>query len=144
LNSKQRLGLHSVAARLPAKLKLGPRLGKLPLRAAAERRLPAELVRLPKRGFSVPAASWLRGEELRPFVEAAISDRNRIGASVLEERTLLRMWHEHLRCSRDHSVFFWGLIMLWLWEIASSKKAAWPSASSGSRLCDADFARRGV
>jgi asparagine synthase (glutamine-hydrolysing) len=132
------------AARLPAKLKLGPRLGKLPLRAAAERRLPAELVHRPKRGFSAPAATWLRGEELRPLAEAAIFDRNGVGANVLEERTLRRMWHEHLKGSRDHSVFFWGLLMLWLWEKSSSKSAVWPAVSSGSRLNDAVHAIRGA
>ena len=48
------------AAGLPAHLKVAGRVGKLPLRKLASRHLPREVLEQPKRGFSIPAAGWLR------------------------------------------------------------------------------------
>jgi asparagine synthase (glutamine-hydrolysing) len=103
------------AARLPASLKIRARQGKLLLRELARRRLPAELQNLPKRGFSIPAASWLRGE-LRPLAEGLIFDTRRSYAPLLEQRKIRQLWTEHLAGARDHSVFIWALMMLGLWD----------------------------
>jgi len=103
------------AARLPAKMKMNMRRGKLPLRALAARRLPAKIESLPKRGFSIPAAQWLR-EELRPMAEDVVFERNGIVADTLDTKVLRDMWKQHQNKSRDHSVFLWGLMMLGLWE----------------------------
>ena len=45
---------------------------KVLLRKAAEPLLPREVVHGRKRGFSIPAAAWLRGE-LEPFARATLS-----------------------------------------------------------------------
>jgi asparagine synthase (glutamine-hydrolysing) len=111
------------AARLPAGLKVRPRSGKRVLRAMAARRLPAEILDQPKRGFSIPAASWLRNE-LRVLAESLIFDRNRFFSRVLNERKISQMWQEHLSEARDHSVFLWGLMMLGLWETTSFGRAS--------------------
>jgi asparagine synthase (glutamine-hydrolysing) len=103
------------AARLPAKMKMNMRRGKLPLRALAARRLPANIKSMPKRGFSIPAAQWLR-EELRPMAEDVVFERNGIVADTLDTKVLRDMWKQHQNKSRDHSVFLWGLMMLGLWE----------------------------
>jgi len=103
------------AARLPAELKISGRQGKLPLRELAARRLPEEVRKRPKQGFSVPAAQWLR-EDLRPLAEGVIFDRKRALADVLDAKVLQGLWREHLSGARDHSVFFWGQMMLGLWE----------------------------
>jgi asparagine synthase (glutamine-hydrolysing) len=103
------------AARLPANLKVDARRGKLVLRALAGRRLPPETLQHPKRGFSIPAARWLRNE-LRPLAESLILDRNRFFMDYLDEQRVRHMWREHLSEARDHSVFLWGLMMLGLWE----------------------------
>lgn len=103
------------AAKLPAGLKVGHRGGKRLLRALAARRLPREILELPKRGFSIPAARWLRNE-LRPLAESIILDRNRFFSNLLNEGKIRQMWREHLSEARDHSVFLWGLMMLGLWE----------------------------
>jgi asparagine synthase (glutamine-hydrolysing) len=111
------------AAKLPTELKIDTRRGKLLLRASAARRLPPETLDQPKRGFSIPAARWLRNE-LRPLAESVILDRNRFFSSVLDERKITQMWREHLSEARDHSVFFWGLMMLGLWEMTSAMIAS--------------------
>jgi asparagine synthase (glutamine-hydrolysing) len=103
------------AAQLPAGLKVDARRGKLVLRDLASRRLPLETLNQPKRGFSIPAARWLRNE-LRPMAESVIFDRNRFFMDILDERSIRQMWREHMSESRDHSVFLWGLMMLGMWE----------------------------
>lgn len=103
------------AARLPANLKLNAGKGKLPLRKLASRRLPAELEKQPKLGFSIPAATWLRNE-LKLIMEQMLSDRNSPVADLVQEKKMRCLWKEHLEGSRDHSVFFWGVMMLGLWK----------------------------
>jgi asparagine synthase (glutamine-hydrolysing) len=103
------------AAKLPAGLKLDRHRGKLVLREAASRRLPSTVLEQGKRGFSIPAARWLR-EELRPMAEKVILRREGIIAEVLDPARVRLMWQEHLSAKRDHSVFIWGLMMLGLWE----------------------------
>lgn len=111
------------AAKLPTSLKVDARHGKLVLRAAAARRVPAEILNQPKRGFSIPAARWLRNE-LRPLAESIILDRNRFFSNVLDGKRVKQMWREHLSESRDHSVFLWGLMMLGMWEQTSVMSAS--------------------
>ncbi len=103
------------AARLPAHVKIQARRGKLVLRELAKRRLPAQLQSVPKRGFSIPAASWLR-RELRPLAEGLIFDSQRSYAPLLDARRIRTLWNEHLSGARDHNVFLWGLMMLGLWD----------------------------
>lgn len=113
-----------LAARLPASAKMSSRHGKLPLRRLAARRLPEQIGRLPKRGFSPPAARWLRGE-LKPLVHEVLFERQSLVGQVLERSSVARVWREHQEGSRDHHVFLWGLMMLGLWEkMASSRLAA--------------------
>ncbi len=103
------------AAHLPARLKTDNKRGKLLLRKVAERRLPADILNQPKRGFSIPAAQWLR-KELKPLAEEAVFSSDSIIASVLRRAPLQKIWDQHQSGVRDHSVFLWGLLMLRLWE----------------------------
>ena len=111
------------SAKLPTRLKVSARGGKQLLRSLAARRLPREILNQPKRGFSIPAARWLRNE-LRPLAESLFFDRNRFFSNVLNERKIGQMWREHLSEARDHSVFLWGLMMLGLWETTSFTRAS--------------------
>jgi asparagine synthase (glutamine-hydrolysing) len=108
------------AARLPSYLKMDSRQGKLPLRALAAKRLPREILEAPKRGFSIPAARWLRGE-LRPMAEEILFDTHGMLGNLLEKRVVRQMWSEHLSGARDHHVFIWGLMMFGLWERAAGE-----------------------
>lgn len=103
------------AAKLPSYLKLNLQRGKLILRELASRRLPSEIKKRPKLGFSIPAAEWLRNE-LKNLCEEQIFDRNRMIYAYLEEYKVKRLWREHQAKYMDHSVFLWGLMMLSLWE----------------------------
>lgn len=106
--------LMEFAASLPSRLKIRYGKGKVLLRRLASDRLPAEILKQPKRGFSIPAARWLR-HELRDMAEQAILNSNSFHGEFLKRNQLEATWKEHLSGNRDHSVFLWGLLMLDLW-----------------------------
>jgi asparagine synthase (glutamine-hydrolysing) len=111
------------AARLPSALKMNGREGKLPLRRLAAKRLPADIRNLPKRGFSIPAAQWLRGP-LRPLIEDALGSAEGLPSEMLRPQVVRKLWAQHLSGARDHSVFLWGLMMLTLWQQTSRRYSA--------------------
>jgi asparagine synthase (glutamine-hydrolysing) len=121
-----------LAARLPARARMAGRRGKLPLRQLAARRLPDNVHRLPKRGFSPPASRWLR-DELKLIAHDALFDGQSLLGQILDHTALSRVWREHQEGSRDHHVLLWGLMMLGLWErICYGSRAAF-SPPSGRR-----------
>jgi asparagine synthase (glutamine-hydrolysing) len=65
----------SFAHALPTRHKVRGLRKKVLLRKAAEPLLPRSIVSGKKRGFSIPAAAWLRGE-LEPFARATLSARH--------------------------------------------------------------------
>jgi asparagine synthase (glutamine-hydrolysing) len=103
------------AARLPPELKLQGGVGKRLLRRLAAKRLPAGVAAGAKRGFSVPASEWLRGE-LADYAHAYIFKRNRLVSEHLNVLQTRKLWAEHRSGARDHGVVLWGLMMLGLWD----------------------------
>ncbi len=103
------------AAKLPDALKLGDGRGKVVLRALAERRLPSEILNMPKRGFSMPIARWLRGE-LREAGELWLFAPNGPLRDLMEPAELRRLWAEHQSGARDHHVLLWAAIMFGAWH----------------------------
>ena len=99
---------------LPDGLKISRIRGKLLLRHLAAKRLPEEVVNLPKKGFSVPAAHWLR-TSLKDFFQEIVFQSPLI-KECLNGNTLNRMWKDHQSGKRDHHVFLWSAMMLGLWE----------------------------
>src|SRR4029450_631328 len=65
----------NLALALPTKHKVRGLSKKVLLRKAAGAGLPREIVHGKKRGFSIPAAAWLRGE-LEPFARGALAAGN--------------------------------------------------------------------
>lgn len=119
------------AANLPAHLKINGQRGKIVPRELSAQRLPKQILDLPKRGFSIPAAEWLRGE-LKDQAESAVFASRGIAADTLNRKVLARLWNEHQTRKRDHNVFLWGLMMLHLWERNHSNFSI-PSEISGSK-----------
>ncbi len=102
------------AASLPLDLKIHKNTGKQILRHLSASRLPATILDLPKKGFSIPAALWLR-KDLKAFAHDHIFG-SRIVTDYLNPAHLTKMWDQHQTKHRDHSVLLWGLMMLGLWE----------------------------
>jgi asparagine synthase (glutamine-hydrolysing) len=99
-----------LALALPTRLKVRRLQKKRLLRKAVEPLLPAEVVNGAKRGFSIPAAAWLRGE-LQPFAREILG-----GAQLVDRDVALRLLDEHVTRRDDHSRPLWGLLCLELWR----------------------------
>ena len=101
------------AAGLAPGLKLVGMTGKAVVRAAAEARLPGELVTGPKRGFLVPIGEWLRGSHGRRLMEeTALGDA---GAPVLDQGAIRRLWDRH-RSGHDETARLWRVLAFRLWQ----------------------------
>jgi asparagine synthase (glutamine-hydrolysing) len=87
---------------------------KVLLRKAAEPLVPREIVHGRKRGFSIPAAAWLRGE-LAPFARATLSPGNLRSQGFFEPVPVKRLLDEHAAGAQDWSRQLWGLLAFTLW-----------------------------
>src|SRR5437667_92837 len=104
----------NLAFALPTRLKVRGLAKKVLLRKAVEPLLPAEVVHGRKRGFSIPAAAWLRGE-LAPFARATLSPENLRRQGFFQAQPVTRMIDEHVAGREDWSRQLWGLLAFTLW-----------------------------
>jgi asparagine synthase (glutamine-hydrolysing) len=84
------------------------------LRRAVEPLLPPEVVHGRKRGFSIPAAAWLRGD-LEPFARETLSPETLNRQGLLRPAAVRRVFDEHVAGRADLSRQLWGLLALTLW-----------------------------
>jgi asparagine synthase (glutamine-hydrolysing) len=102
------------ALALPTHHKVHRLRKKVLLRKAVEPLLPREVVHGRKRGFSIPAAAWLRGE-LEPFARDTLSaDTLRRQGFFLHE-PVRRLLDEHVSGKQDWSRQLWCLLSFTLW-----------------------------
>jgi asparagine synthase (glutamine-hydrolysing) len=100
---------------LPVKHKVRGFSKKRLLRKAVEPLLPDSVVHGKKRGFSIPAAAWLRGE-LAPFA------RETLAADVIGRQgffapdAVTRLLDDHIAGRADLSRQLWGLLAFTLWH----------------------------
>jgi len=99
---------------LPTKHKVRGLAKKVLLRKAAEPLLPREVVHGRKRGFSIPAAAWLRGE-LEPFARRTLSAETLRRQGFFEPYVVTRLVDEHVAGVEDRSRQLWGLLAFTLW-----------------------------
>jgi asparagine synthase (glutamine-hydrolysing) len=97
---------------LPVRHKVRGFSKKRLLRDAVAPLLPQQIVQGRKRGFSIPAAAWLRGG-LEPFARETLSSVGRQG--ILDERAALRVLDVHVSGREDLSRQLWGLLSFTLW-----------------------------
>ena len=73
-----------------------------------------EIARGRKKGFSIPAAAWLRGE-LEPFAREVLGADRLRRQGYFEPAAVSRLIDEHVDRREDHSRQLWGLITFSLW-----------------------------
>jgi asparagine synthase (glutamine-hydrolysing) len=100
---------------LPVKHKVRGFSKKRLLRKAVEPLLPHEVVHGKKRGFSIPAAAWLRGE-LEPFARETLSPETLRRQGFFEPAAVTRVIDEHVSGREDLSRQLWGLLAFTLWH----------------------------
>jgi asparagine synthase (glutamine-hydrolysing) len=103
-----------LAQSLPTKLKVSGLKKKRLLRKAAEPLLPRRIVYGRKRGFSIPAAAWLRGE-LEPFARDVLSAETLRRQAFFRPEPVTRLLDRHVAGKEDLSRQLWGLLAFTLW-----------------------------
>ncbi|GGO23671.1 asparagine synthase (glutamine-hydrolyzing) [Microbispora bryophytorum] len=104
------------AATLPTGLLVRGGRTKMLLKRAVAPWLPAELLHLPKQGFGVPLAAWLRGE-LRDLAHDALTDDTARGRGLFRPEVVSRLLRQHA-AGADHSARLWALLQFELWHRA--------------------------
>ena len=105
----------NLALALPTRHKVRGFAKKVLLRKAAAPLLPREIVHGRKRGFSIPAAAWLRGE-LEPFARETLSAGTLRRQGFFEPRVVARLLDDHVSGREDLSRQLWGLLAFTLWH----------------------------
>ena len=103
-----------LALALPTNLKVRGLQKKWLLRQAAAPLIPANIIKARKRGFSIPAAAWLRGE-LQPFARDLLSGERTRAQGYFEPAAVARLLDDHIARREDYSRQLWGLISFSLW-----------------------------
>lgn len=103
-----------LAWRLPLNMKIRGGQGKWILRQVLYQHVPKELIDRPKRGFSVPLASWLRGP-LRDWTESLISEKRLKDQNFFDYKIIRKIWLEHVSGAKDHSTRLWSILMFQAW-----------------------------
>jgi asparagine synthase (glutamine-hydrolysing) len=116
-----------LALALPTSLKVRGFSKKRLLRRMAATLIPREIVRARKRGFSIPAAAWLRAE-LEPLARELLSPERTRAQGFFEPEFVTRLLDEHVGRREDHSRQLWGLMSFSLWVDQSASDAPVPAA----------------
>jgi asparagine synthase (glutamine-hydrolysing) len=104
-----------LAMALPTAAKVRGWAKKRLLRRAAAPLVPEAIVRARKKGFSIPAAAWLRGP-LVPFAKEILSPTRIARQRLLNPAAVTAVLDRHLSGREDLSRQLWGLLALSLWQ----------------------------
>jgi asparagine synthase (glutamine-hydrolysing) len=104
-----------LALALPSRHKVLGLSTKRLLRRAVAPLLPRAIVDARKRGFSIPAAAWLRGP-LLPFAREVLSADALRAHGVFDPVTVGRLLERHAGGAEDLSRQLWGLMAFTLWQ----------------------------
>lgn len=76
--------------------------------------VPQEMMERPKKGFSVPLASWLRGGELSEWASSLIEESDRIMGDYVNTDIVKHMWKQFI-ASGEGERNIWTILMLAQW-----------------------------
>jgi asparagine synthase (glutamine-hydrolysing) len=113
------------ALALPTTHKVRRLRKKVLLRKAVEPLVPREILRGRKRGFSIPAAAWLRGE-LEPFARETLSAETLRRQGFFRPEAVARLIDDHVARREDLSRQLWGLLAFTLWHERHVERAPGP------------------
>jgi asparagine synthase (glutamine-hydrolysing) len=103
------------ALALPVRHRVRGLRKKVLLRKAVAPLVPARIVRAKKRGFSIPAAAWLRGE-LEPFARQTLSAETLRRQGFFRPEAVTKLIDRHVAGKEDLSRQLWGLLAFTLWH----------------------------
>jgi asparagine synthase (glutamine-hydrolysing) len=104
-----------LSEQLPLDLKIKGFTTKYMLRKALRQYLPEEILKMPKKGFNMPVAEWLKGE-LRGFALDTFSAARAKNPDFCNYAEAERLLAEHAQGRRDNSRKLTCLLSLFLWQ----------------------------
>jgi asparagine synthase (glutamine-hydrolysing) len=105
----------NLARTLPTRHRVRGLRKKVLLRKAVAPLLPKQIAQGKKRGFSIPAAGWLRGE-LEPLARETLSAETLRRQGFFRPEAVTRLIDRHVDGKEDLSRQLWGLIAFTLWH----------------------------
>lgn len=102
------------AWRLPLSMKIRDGKGKWILRELLYRHVPRELIERPKKGFSIPLGSWLKGP-LREWAESLLDPALLVQQGYFHPGPIRKLWQQHLTGKCDRSRQLWSILMFQAW-----------------------------
>jgi asparagine synthase (glutamine-hydrolysing) len=118
----------NLALALPTRHRVRGLRKKVLLRKAVAPLVPERIVRGKKRGFSIPAAAWLRGE-LEPFARETLSAETLKRQGFFRPETVTALIDRHVAGTEDLSRQLWGLLAFTLWHERHVEREPVPLAS---------------
>lgn len=85
--------------------------GKLVLRRAMEKYLPASFLTQRKQGFSPPDENWYRGPSM-DYIRGILLDRRTQSRPWFDQRAVAARLEEHFEGRRNHRLLIWSLLSL--------------------------------
>jgi asparagine synthase (glutamine-hydrolysing) len=102
------------AWQLPMPMKVRNEQGKWLLRQMLYRYVPPSLIERPKRGFSTPIDSWLRGP-LAEWGHNLLDEKRLREEGFFHTAPIRQKWQEHLSGSRNWRNHLWNVLMFQAW-----------------------------
>jgi asparagine synthase (glutamine-hydrolysing) len=124
--------LVELAFRLPQHLKKAERTGKYLLKQVAARRLPKELLRAPKHGFTAPIGEWIGGPFAERF-EAEVLGTTAEIRSLVDAAYVRRAFDAHRAGRENHWYLLWAVWVLERW--CAGQRAAPATVGAGAAVC---------
>ena len=106
--------IFDLSHRLPVDYLVKGREQKRVLKHLLARHVPIELWDQPKRGFSIPIGSWLRGP-LREWAGDLLSPGALAAHGLLDASIVDEIWTEHCGGRRDRGSQLWNVLMFQAW-----------------------------
>ncbi|CAA9487939.1 MAG: Asparagine synthetase [glutamine-hydrolyzing] [uncultured Solirubrobacteraceae bacterium] len=107
--------VYALAAALPRHLRVRAGAKKRLLRKAIEPLVPRSIVHGPKRGFSIPAAAWLRNE-LKPMSRDLLAPDVIRRQGIFSPEAVTDVLERHQSGREDLSRQLWGLLTFAVWH----------------------------
>jgi asparagine synthase (glutamine-hydrolysing) len=118
----------NLALALPTRHRVRGLRKKVLLRRAVAPLVPERILRGKKRGFSIPAAAWLRGE-LEPFARETLSAETLRRQGFFRPEAVRALVDRHVAGKEDLSRQLWGLLAFTLWHERHVEREPAPLAS---------------
>jgi len=109
-SSRERINENDVSRKFFA-TKVGSNNGKVILRNAMSRIIPAEIIQAKKQGFSSPDASWFKGESIDFVRKRLLRDAGNF-EEILDISMMRELVGEHLAGVQNRRLLIWSLLTL--------------------------------